>query len=178
MLRQRSATRFAAATSRPCRVTCPTRWSTPTRPRARWTRSGSGSTRWPSAATGSGACPRPTSSRRSRSPPTSAGSSRNSRRTARAPSSGRRRQAAADELDDARDPAVDAGEAALLERLDDLLALEDPHAARALEHRLQRLEGELAANRRHQRDPPARAKHPAQLVERGERLGEEMQGGE
>ena len=47
-------------------------------------------------------------------------------------------EAAADELDHAGEPLVDVLEAALLQRVDDLVGLEDPHAARALEHRLQR----------------------------------------
>ena len=59
--RPRSATRSAAATSRTWRATSPTRWSTPTRPRDRWTRSASGSRRSPSVATGSGSGRRPTS---------------------------------------------------------------------------------------------------------------------
>ena len=72
---------------------------------------------------------------------------------------------------------MDAGEASLLERPGDLVALEQPHAARSLDHRLERPEGELAADRGHQRDPPAGGEHPSHLVERRERVAEQVQGG-
>ena len=47
------------------------------------------------------------------------------------------------------------------QRRDDLVLLEDPHAARPLDDRLQRRQRDLAADRGQDRDPPARAPAPA-----------------
>jgi len=61
-------------------------------------------------------------------------------------------------------------EAALLERSDDLVALEDAHPAGPLEHGLEWAQGELAADRRHQGDPAPGAQRAPHLVQRGERV--------
>ena len=92
--------------------------------------------------------------------------------------SGVRRQPAADELHQAGEALADVLESPLLERGHDLVRLEHAHAAGSLDQRLQRRKGELAAHRGHDRDPPARRQHPPHLVERRERIGEQMQGGE
>src|SRR4051795_2373231 len=99
----------------------------PTAPPARWTRSARALRRWQSAPTACTSRLRLTSSRRRSWPPTSSGSSTPSRR----PAASRLRlgQSAAHELDDACEALTDICEAALLERADDLVALEHPHPA-------------------------------------------------
>src|SRR5687767_8426172 len=65
-----------------------------------------------------------------------------------------------DELGDAGDALADLRKAALLERLDDLVTLEHPHAALAADDRLPRAHRcRAAAARCEDRDPPARSEH-------------------
>src|SRR5687767_7377319 len=91
---------------------------------------------------------------------------------------GRFGKAPADELDHAREALVDLPESAHAKRRHDLVRLEDPHPADALDQRLERRYRQLPAHRGHQRDPATGREHACHLSERRERLVEEVKRGE